>query len=127
MPKVVTAHTDVAPAAIGPYSQATVAGELVFVSGQLGLDPVSMELKQGLEAQTRQAMDNLRAILDAAGAALDTVASVDVFLTDMADFAAVNAIYGEYFKDHKPARACIAVAGLPKGGVVEVRCVAAKK
>ena len=119
-------HTEKAPAAIGPYSQAAVCGDLVFVSGQLGLDPSTMELKEGLGAQARQAMDNLAAILEASGAALDTVASVDVFLTDMADFAAVNAVYAEYFSVHKPARACIAVAGLPKGGLVEVRCVAAK-
>jgi 2-iminobutanoate/2-iminopropanoate deaminase len=120
-------HTEQAPAAIGPYSQAAVCGDLVFVSGQLGLDPDTMELKEGLEAQARQAMANLAAILEASGAALDTVASVDVFLTDMADFAAVNAVYAEYFSVHKPARACITVAGLPKGGLVEVRCVAAKK
>ncbi|MDK2954663.1 MAG: 2-iminobutanoate/2-iminopropanoate deaminase [Desulfovibrionales bacterium] len=127
MPHVVPTHTEKAPAAIGPYSQAMTVGEFVFVSGQLGLDPSTMELREGLEGQTRQALENVKAILEATGSALDAVASVDIFLTDMADFAAVNAIYGEYFLDHKPARACVAVAGLPKGGLVEIRCIASKK
>lgn len=127
MPHLAPTHTEKAPAAIGPYSQAMTVGEFVFVSGQLGLDPSTMELRQDLESQTRQALENLKAILEASGSTLGAVASVDIFLTDMADFATVNTIYGEYFSDHKPARACVAVAGLPKGGLVEIRCTAVKE
>lgn len=123
-------HTDEAPAAVGPYSQATEvnvgAGGLVFVSGQLGLDPETMKLREGLKAQAAQALVNLTAILDAAGCNLDQVAKVDVFLADMADFKAFNEVYAEYMEDRKPARAAVGVAALPLGGLVEVACVAVK-
>lgn len=118
-----TIQTHDAPAAIGPYSQGLVAGDLVFVSGQLGLDPRTGELKgQGLEAQARQALENMSAVLKAADCQLNQVAAVDVFLTDMNDFAAFNAIYEEFFGSHKPARAVVAVKALPKNAVIEIKC-----
>lgn len=129
MNNVQTFHTDAAPAAVGPYSQATGTGQLVFVSGQLGLEPDSGNFAGGpadFAAQARQAMKNMTSILEAAGSKLELVLSVDVFLTDMARFAVFNAIYEEFFTSHKPARAAIEVSGLPKGGLVEVKCVAAR-
>ena len=118
-------HTKEAPAAIGPYSQAMVAGDFIFVSGQIGLDPASGELKGAdLDTQARQALANLAAIVKAAGCGLDQVAAVDVFLSDMKDFAAFNRIYEEFFGSHRPARAVVAVKALPKDAVVEIKCIA---
>jgi len=118
-------QTQAAPAAIGPYSQGIVAGGLVFVSGQLGLDPQTGDLKgQDLNAQARQALANLEAILMAADCGLSQVAAVDVYLTDMNDFSAFNAIYEEFFGSHKPARAVVAVKALPKNAIIEVKCMA---
>ena len=123
--KKATLTTDKAPAAVGPYSQAVVAAPFVFVSGQLGLDPATGELAgEDLARQARQALENVREILTAAGSGLDQVAAVEVFLTDMADFAEFNGLYAEYFTEHKPARAAIAVRALPKGGRVEIKCTA---
>lgn len=122
-----TIHTEAAPAAVGPYSQATVANGMVFVSGQLGLVPSEGKLADGFKAQAVQAMENLKAILEAAGSAIDKVLVVEVFLTDMARFKEFNEIYAGYFSEHKPARAAIEVAGLPLGGVVEVKCTALVK
>ncbi|WP_028587561.1 Rid family detoxifying hydrolase [Desulfocurvus vexinensis] len=119
-------ETDKAAAAVGPYSQAVDTGALVFVSGQLGLAPGTGEMAPGFAAQTRQALDNLRAILGAAGLGLDAVAVVEVFLTDMGAFPEFNAIYAEFFSGHKPARAVVEVSALPKGGLVEVKCTAAR-
>jgi 2-iminobutanoate/2-iminopropanoate deaminase len=120
-----TIQTKEAPAAIGPYSQAIVAGDLVFVSGQIGLDPLTGELKgPDLAAQARQALFNLGAILKAAGGRLDRVAAVDVYLTDMNDFTAFNAIYEEFFGSHRPARAVVAVKELPKQAIIEIKCIA---
>ena len=122
-----TIQTDKAPAAIGPYSQGIAAGPMVFVSGQLGMHPETGELVgDSVETQARQALDNLSQVLAAAGAALDQVAAVDVFLTDMDDFMVFNGIYESYFTDHKPARAVVAVRALPKGGCVEIKCIAVK-
>jgi len=119
--------TDKAPAAIGPYSQGIVAGQMVFVSGQLGMDPKTTELVgEDLESQARQALANLKQIVIASGCELTDIVAVDVFLTDMNDFVAFNAIYSEYFSEHKPARAAIGVASLPKGARVEVKCIAVK-
>ncbi len=116
-----------APAAIGPYSQAISDGSTIWVSGQLGLDPQSVQLvSEKLEDQARQALTNLAAVLDAGGFALSDVVAVDVFLTDMNDFAAFNSIYEEFFDSHRPARAVVAVAGLPKAGKVEIKCIAVK-
>jgi 2-iminobutanoate/2-iminopropanoate deaminase len=118
-------QTEDAPAAIGPYSQAMVVGDWVFVSGQIGLDPASGVLKgPDLEAQARQALANLKAILKAADRGLSQVAAVDVYLADMKDFAAFNAIYEEFFGSHRPARAVVAVKELPKQAVVEIKCIA---
>ena len=118
-------QTQAAPAAIGPYSQGIVAGGLLFVSGQLGLDPQTGDLKgQDLNAQARQALANLEAILMAADCGLSQVAAVDVYLTDMNDFSAFNAIYEEFFGSHKPARAVVAVKALPKNAIIEIKCMA---
>lgn len=117
--------TDKAPKAIGPYSQAIKSGGMIFCSGQVGLDPVSGQIVEGgVEAEARRAMDNLRAVLESAGSGFDAVVKVTIYLADMADFAKVNAVYGAYFKAEPPARATVAVAGLPKGALVEIDCVA---
>ena len=113
-----------APAAIGPYSQAIAAGDLVFCSGQLGLDPVTGELAEGVEAQAERAMRNLAAVLDAAGLTLSDVVKTTIFLADMGDFAAVNAVYGRQIPDPPPARSTVQVAALPKGGRVEIEAIA---
>lgn len=118
-------QTKEAPAAIGPYSQGIVAGDLVFVSGQLGLDPESGEMKGAdLDSQARQALSNLQAVLKAAECDLRHVTAVDVYLTDMGNFAEFNAIYESYFDTHKPARAVVGVKSLPKNGLVEIKCMA---
>lgn len=120
-----TIHTDNAPAAIGPYSQAVVASPFVFVSGQLGMDPATGNLVgDDLESQARQALENVKQILMAAGSSLEQTTAVEVFLTDMGNFLDFNAIYAEYFSAHKPARAAIEVSALPKGGCVEIKCTA---
>ena len=114
-----------APKAIGPYSQAIRTGNLIFTAGQTGLDPSTMELVTGgVEAQARQVLTNLRHVLEAAGSGLNHVVKTTVFLTDMANFAAMNAVYSEFFPENPPARSTVAVAGLPKGGLVEIEAVA---
>lgn len=121
-------QTKSAPAAIGPYSQAVEAGNFVFVSGQLGLDPHTGELAgQDLAVQARQALANLKAVLLAAGCGLYQVTSVDVFLANMEDFVQFNTIYEEVFGGHKPARAVVAVRELPKKALIEIKCVASQK
>jgi 2-iminobutanoate/2-iminopropanoate deaminase len=117
-------QTQQAPAAIGPYSQAIRAGNFVFASGQLGLDPQTGKLQDGVEAQARQALTNVKAVLAAAGTSVEKVVKVTLFLTNMADFAKVNAIYGEVFQQDPPARSTIQVAALPLGGLVEIEVVA---
>lgn len=120
-----TVQTDKAPAAIGPYSQAVIAQPFVFVSGQLGMDPSTGNLVgDDLASQARQALENVKQILIASGSSLEQAAAVEVFLTDMGKFLEFNAIYGEYFSTHKPARAAIEVSALPKGGCVEIKCTA---
>ncbi len=114
-------QTEAAPAAIGPYSQAIQAGNSLYLSGQLGLDPATGKLADGgVGAQSRQALDNVEAILAAAGFGLGDVVQVQVLLTDINDFGAVNAVYEEFFKPPYPARAAYAVAALPAGGSVEI-------
>ena len=113
-----------APAAIGPYSQAIVADGTVYCAGQIGLDPATGELAQGLEAQAERALRNLTAVLDAAGATLADVVKTTIFLADMGDFAAVNAIYATFMPDPPPARSTVAVSGLPKGALVEIEAIA---
>lgn len=120
-------HTDNAPAAIGPYSQAIGVGDFVFCSGQVSLDPQSMELIQGdVEAQTRQVFANLRAVLEAAGASLSTVVKTTVFLSDMDLFGPMNGVYAEEFGDHRPARSTVAVRTLPKNVDVEIEAIAVR-
>ncbi len=116
--------TTQAPAAIGPYSQAVQTGNLVFTSGQLGMDPVSGELAAGVEAQAHQAFKNLEAILVAAGGSLANVVKFTLFLTDLSDFAKVNDIMAQYVPQPYPARSTVGVASLPKGGLFEVEAVA---
>jgi 2-iminobutanoate/2-iminopropanoate deaminase len=118
-------RTDNAPAAIGPYSQAIACGDLIFCSGQVALDPASGELMDGsVGDQTRRAMENLGAVLAAAGTAFSRVVKTTIYLTDMNDFVEVNEVYGSFFEGDPPARATIAVAGLPKGARVEIDCIA---
>ena len=119
--------TESAPAAIGPYSQAVCSGNLVFVSGQLGIDPKSGQLVDGgIKKQTQQALENVKAILSEAALSMANVVQVQVFLADMKDFSAMNEIYAAYFTQPYPARAAIAAAALPKGGLVEIMVTAAK-
>jgi len=118
-------NTPAAPAAIGPYSQAIVAGNLVFTAGQIPLEPTTMQMVPGdVAAQTARVMENIQAVLEAAGASLQTVVRTTVFLTDMNDFNAMNEVYGRYFGDHKPARSTVQVAKLPKDARVEIDTVA---
>ncbi len=115
-----------APKALGPYSQAIKAGGFVWCSGQIPIDPAANAvLAEGIEAQTRQAITNLRWVLEKAGAGLDKVVKTTVFIKDMNDFAALNAVYAEMFGETKPARSCVEVARLPKDVLVEIECVAA--
>lgn len=117
--------TDRAPEAIGPYSQAVASGDLVFCSGQVPLDPVSGELIEGdVKTQTRRCLENLGAVLEAAGTSFDKVVKVTAYLVDMGDFPEFNEVYGEFFAADPPARATVGVAGLPKGARVEVECIA---
>lgn len=119
--------TDRAPGALGPYSQAIDTGLFIFASGQLGLDPVSGELAEGVQEQARVALENVTAVLDAAGSSLDQVVKTTVFLQDMDDFAAMNEIYGQFFKEPYPARSAVQVARLPKDALVEIEVIALKK
>lgn len=120
-------HTEKAPAAIGPYSQAMVTGNLVFTSGQIPINPATGNVEaEGIEAQTHQVCKNLAAVLEAAGSSLQNAVKTTCYLQDMADFAAFNAVYAEYFTG-KPARACVAVRTLPKNVLVEVEVIAERK
>ena len=117
-------HTNNAPAAIGPYSQAVVAGNLVFTSGQIPLNPATGQMEgSNITEQTHRVCQNLQAVLEAAGASLQSAVKTVCFLSDMADFAAFNEVYAQYFTE-KPARSCVAVKDLPKGALVEVEVVA---
>lgn len=120
-------HTTAAPAAIGPYSQAVQMGDLLFTSGQLGIIPETGELAQGVEAQTEWALRNLGEILQQSGMNYANILKTTVFVADLADFAKVNAVYQSFFEGDYPARSCVQVAALPKGGLVEIECIAAKK
>jgi len=116
--------TSQAPAAIGPYSQAIKAGKFLFASGQLGLDPKTGNLAEGIEGQTRQVLANIQAVLAEAGAGIQDVVKTTIFLADMSHFATVNGLYGEVFKHEPPARSTVQVAALPKGGLVEIEIIA---
>ena len=120
-------NTEKAPGAIGPYSQAVEIDQLVYTSGQLGIDPATGELAQGVEAQTRQSLENVKAILAEAGLGMESIIKTLVFVQSMGDFAAVNKIYAEYIHgDVLPARSCVEVGALPKGGLVEIEVIAKK-
>lgn len=124
MSKRSVVSTSNATAAIGPYSQAIRAGQFLFASGQLGLDPATGDLREGIEAQTRQALANLQAVLSEAGASVANVVKTTIFLADLSHFATVNQLYGEVFGHEPPARSTVQVAALPKGGLVEIEVIA---
>ena len=125
MKKVIS--TAEAPKAIGPYSQALEAGGFIFVSGQIPLIPATGEIVEGsVEVQTARVLENLKAILEAAGASLEDVVKTTVYITNMDDFAKVNGIYGQYFQENPPARVCVEVSKLPKGALVEIDVIAAR-
>jgi reactive intermediate/imine deaminase len=117
-------QTPNAPAAIGPYSQAIRAGDTLYLSGQIGLDPGSGQLVEGLDAQARQVFENMRAVLEAAGTSLDSVVKLSILLADLGDFARVNAIMAETFREPYPARSTYQVGGLPRGARIEVEAIA---
>ena len=118
-------NAEKAPAAIGPYSHAVVAGNFVFCSGQLGLDPDTMEFKgNSIEDQTEQVMQNIEIVLEEAGTTMDKIIKTTVFLSDMNDFPAMNRVYEKCLAEHKPARAAVEVANLPKEALVEIECIA---
>jgi 2-iminobutanoate/2-iminopropanoate deaminase len=124
MPKRIIA-TDKSPKAIGPYSQGVVAGGFVFTAGQLGLDPLTGNLVEGgIEAETRQVMNNIKNILEAAGSGMNFVVKTTVYLKDINEFAKMNAIYGEFFKENPPVRATIQAGALPKGGALQIETIA---
>lgn len=123
--KAMPISTNNAPGAAGPYSQGIKAGNLIFVSGQLPLDMKTGELIiDDIKKATKACIENVLAILEEGGATVENIAKVTIFITDMNDFSLVNEVYGEYFNEHKPARACIEVAGLPKGVNVEIEAIA---
>jgi len=116
--------TEKAPAAVGPYSQAVKTEQFVFTSGQIGINPLTGQLRLGIEEQTRQVLTNLKRVLEAADSGLEYVVKTTVFLKDMNDFPKMNAVYAEFFGKNPPARSAIAVAALPKGGLVEIEVIA---
>ncbi len=123
--KIKIVKSDNAPEALGPYSVAVKAGHMVFTAGQLGIDPSSGNFVEGgIEAQTRQALENIKAVLEAAGTKMSKVVKTTVFLLDMNDFGAMNGVYGEYFTKKFPARSAVQVARLPKDGLVEIEAIA---
>ena len=126
MMSTVPVVTEKAPAAIGPYSQGIQSGNMVFVSGQLPVDPASGELLTEIAAATRQCLTNLSAVLAACGGGLEQVVKTTVFMSDLQNFAAMNAVYAEFFKTNPPARSTVQVAALPKGAVVEIEAIAIK-
>lgn len=118
-------HSAQAPRAIGPYSQGVVAGNMLFTAGQIGINPGTGDIVEGgVVAQTRQVLTNLQHVLTAGGASLEAVLKTTVYLSDMNDFAAMNQVYGEFFAGEPPARSTVAVAALPKGGLVEIEAIA---
>lgn len=118
-------HTDNAPKAIGPYSQAIRVGSFIHTAGQVALDPATGQLVEGgIEAQTRQALQNLAHVLEAAGSSLRHVVKTTVFMKDLGEFAQMNTVYGEMFGEHRPARSTVQVAALPRGAAVEIECMA---
>jgi len=121
-----TISTNKAPAAVGPYSQALEVNGFIFCSGQIGIDPKTNELVEGIEKQTRQILKNLQEVISASGSDFNHILKTTIYLSDMANYALVNQIYGEYFKDHKPARATVEVSKLPKVALIEIDAIAIK-
>lgn len=119
--------TDKAPAAIGPYSQAVEAGGFIYASGQIPIDPATGNIPEGIEAQAKQALTNVKNLIEAAGLTLDDVVKTSVFIKDMGDFAKINEIYATFFTKDYPARSCVEVARLPKDVLIEVEVVAARR
>ncbi|GIN17972.1 MULTISPECIES: RidA family protein [Shouchella] len=117
-------HTNEAPAAIGPYSQGMIVGNLFFSSGQIPLTPAGELVTGGVEEQTHQVFANVKAVLEEAGSSLEKVVKATVFIKDMNDFPRINEVYGSYFREHKPARSCVEVARLPKDVLIEVEVIA---
>ena len=117
-------NTEKAPKAVGPYSQAIKVGNLVFCSGQLGLDPKTNNLVEGLENQTKQVLANMKAIIEESGSSIENVVKTTIFLTNIQDFALVNEIYANFFSSPFPARSTIEVSNLPKGACIEIECIA---
>ncbi|MGY4691888.1 RidA family protein [Salibacterium sp. K-3] len=122
-----TIYTAKAPEAVGPYSQGITANNIFYGSGQIPLTPDGEMVSGGLREQTHQIFANVQAVLEEAGASLDTVIKASVFTTRMEDFGVINEVYGEYFQDHQPARSCVGVAALPKGALVEIEVTALVK
>ena len=120
-------NTERAPKAIGPYSQAIEIGNFVFVSGQIPVDPITGLIQPTIESAATQSLENLKAILEKAGLTLEDVVKTTIFLSDMANFAAVNEVYGKYFKEPYPARSCVAVRELPKNVLVEIEAIAVRQ
>jgi 2-iminobutanoate/2-iminopropanoate deaminase len=128
MAELRSVSSEKAPKALGPYSQAIVTGDLVFCAGQVGLDPATGSVVSGdIKDQTRRCLDNLAAVLEAAGSSLDRVTKTTVFLTDLAEFTAMNEAYAERFGGHKPARSTIGIAALPRGARIEIECIAIRR
>jgi 2-iminobutanoate/2-iminopropanoate deaminase len=128
MAELRSVSSEKAPKALGPYSQAIVTGDLVFCAGQVGLDPATGQVVSGdIKDQTRRCLDNLAAVLDAAGSSLGRVTKTTVFLTDLAEFTAMNEAYAEKFGGHKPARSTVGIAALPRGARIEIECIAIRR
>lgn len=122
-----TIQTKNAPAAVGPYSQGMIAGDIIFTSGQLPIIPATGDLvRDDVKKAARQSLENVKAILEEAGSTMEKVVKVNIFLADINDFGAVNEVYSEYFSTHKPARSCVQVAHLPLDGLLEIEAIAVK-
>ena len=120
--------TEKAPKAIGPYSQAIVSGDLIFTAGQIGIDPATGEIVGGeIKLQTARVLDNMAAVLEAAGSGLDRVLKCTVFLADFAEFAAMNEVYAQRFGQHRPARSTVGTSALPRGARIEIECIAVRR
>ena len=119
-------HTNNAPGAIGPYSQGIIVGDFVYTSGQIPINPATGVMETDIKLATKQSMENVKAILEAAGTSLENVVKTSIFLKDLNDFAAVNEVYGTYFTENPPARSCVQVAKLPKDAVIEIEAIATR-
>lgn len=120
-------NTNNAPGAIGPYSQGIIVGDFVYTSGQIPINPATGVMETDIKVATKQSMENVKAILEAAGTSLENVVKTSIFLKDLNDFAVVNEVYGTYFNENPPARSCVQVAKLPKDAVIEIEAIAIKK